>query len=117
MCFSSILLSQPRFCFVFVNSVLQHAELQLTCFWTDLGLGALVDRATSRSVSRGDCEFRKSFGSLSADKWVCVPALLVVWPEASQRWNLQVFIGARSWCKNAGLLIPPPPVFLSISES
>ena len=31
---------------------------------------------------------RKTFRSLSADRWGCVPALLVIWPEAPQCWSL-----------------------------
>ena len=37
-----------------------------------------------KGVSRGGCGLKKSLGILSADGWGCVPALLVVWPEASQ---------------------------------
>ena len=32
-----------------------------------------------------------TLGSLSSDGWGCVTILLVVWPEAFQHWNLQVF--------------------------
>ena len=42
-----------------------------------------------KDVFRGGCGLRKSFGSLSADGWACIPSLLVVWPEASQDWSLQ----------------------------
>ena len=38
---------------------------------------------------RGSCGVRMTFGSLFADGWACVPALLVVWPEGSQHWILQ----------------------------
>ena len=31
-----------------------------------------------------------TLGSLSSDGWGCVPILVVVWPEASQHWSLQV---------------------------
>ena len=54
----------------------------------ELDLGPLVGRAMSRGVSGGGCGLRKSLGSLSVDGWDCVPALLVVWPEASQHRNL-----------------------------
>ena len=40
----------------------------------ELGLVPLVGRAV----------LRKTLSSLSADGWGCVPALLAVWPEASQ---------------------------------
>ena len=41
-------------------------------FWPSVG------SAMSRGVSRGVCGLRTSLGSLSADGWVYVPALLVV---------------------------------------
>ena len=44
----------------------------------DLGSGLLLGSAMSRGVSRGVCGLRTSLGSLSADGWVYVPALLVV---------------------------------------
>lgn len=48
----------------------------------ELGPG-LVVRAVSKGVSIGGCGFTKFLGSLSADSWVCVPAV-VFWPEVSQ---------------------------------
>ena len=60
-----------------------------------LGIGPLVGKAESRGMSRGGCGIRKSLGSLSADGWGCVLALLAVWPEASQHYRL--LGGARSW--------------------
>lgn len=59
-------------------------------WWVELSLVPLVDRAMSRSMSRGSCGLRKSLGSLSSDGWGCVPTLLVVLPEASYYWTLQV---------------------------
>ena len=53
-------------------------------WWVELGLGPLVGRAVSRGVFRGGCRLRNTFLSLSDDGWGFVPALLVVWPEASQ---------------------------------
>ena len=50
-------------------------------WWVMLGLIPLVGRAMSRGVFRGGCEFSMTLGSLSADVWVCVPILLLVWPE------------------------------------
>ena len=55
----------------------------------ELGLGPLVGRTVSRGVSRGGFGLRKSLGNLSDVGWGCVPAQLVVWPEASQHWRLQ----------------------------
>lgn len=62
-----------------------------------LGFGPLLGKAASKGMSRSGCGLRKSLGSLSAAGWGCVPALLVVWPEASQHWNLQLLRRARSW--------------------
>ena len=45
-------------------------------WWVELGLGPLVGGAMSRGMSRGGCGPRKLLGSLSADGWGCVPALL-----------------------------------------
>ena len=55
----------------------------------ELGLVPLVGRAVSGGVFRGGCELSMTLGSLSADRWGCVPTLLIVWPEASQHWSLQ----------------------------
>ena len=52
-------------------------------WWVVLGPGPLVGKAMSRGVSIGSCGLRKSLGSLSAGGRGCVPAQLVVWPEAS----------------------------------
>ena len=38
----------------------------------------------------GSCVLRKTLIILTADRWGCVPTLLVVCPEASQQWRLQV---------------------------
>ena len=46
----------------------------------------------------GSCGLKKTFGNLSADGWVCVPSLLVMWPEASQPWSQRLLSGARFWC-------------------
>ena len=37
----------------------------------------------------GSCGLRKTFGSLSADGWGCVPTLSVLWPEVSPHWSLE----------------------------
>ena len=41
------------------------------------------------AVSRGSCGLRRSLGSLSGERWDCVSAHLVAWPETSQHWSLQ----------------------------
>ena len=38
----------------------------------------------------GACELSGALSTLSADGWVCVPMLLVVWPKVFQYWILQV---------------------------
>ena len=50
----------------------------------------------------GKAMLRKTLNSLSADGWGCVPARLVVWPEASQHWSLQAVgwgqvLGRKGW--------------------
>ena len=62
--------------------------LVLAHLWVELGLVPLVGSAVSRGVFIGGCELSMALGTLSADGWVCVPILLVVWPEAFQHWNL-----------------------------
>lgn len=56
----------------------------LAHWWVKLGLVPLVGRAVLRGVIKGSCVPRKTLGSLSADKLVCVPTLLIIWPGASQ---------------------------------
>ena len=58
-------------------------------WWVELSLDPLVGMAISRGMYRDGYELKNSLGILSADRWGCVPALLVVWPEASQHWSLQ----------------------------
>ena len=60
----------------------------LAPWWVELCLGPLVGRAVSRGTSKGSWGLRKSLWCLSADGWGFVPALLAVWPEMSQHWNL-----------------------------
>ena len=57
-------------------------------WWMELGHVPLVGRAMFRSVFIGGCELSKALGTQSVDRWVCVPILLVVWPEAFQHWSL-----------------------------
>ena len=42
-----------------------------------------MGRAVSDGVFWGICELSMTLGSLSADRWDCVPVLLVVWHKAS----------------------------------
>ena len=72
----------------------------------ELGLVPLVGRAVSGGVFRGSCGLRKTLGSLSADGWGCVPALLVGWPEASQHWILQWGLILMSKWQTSGELMP-----------
>ena len=65
----------------------------------ELGLVPLVGRA----VDRDCCRLRMILGSLSADGWGWVPALLTLWPEASQPWSLRLLGRDRSWCPNRDL--------------
>ena len=48
-----------------------------------LDLVFLVGRAESGGVFWSVCELIMILGSLSANGWVCVPILLVVWHEVS----------------------------------
>ena len=54
-----------------------------------LDLGSRVSMAMSKGLSRGGSGCRKCLGSLSVNVWDSIPALLVVWLEASQHWSLQ----------------------------
>ena len=51
-------------------------------WWVELGLFLLVDRAVSKGVSVGSCGLRMTLGIVSTDRWDCLPALLIDWPEA-----------------------------------
>ena len=53
-------------------------------FWcVGLDLVLLLGRAASSGVFWGVCELSMTLGSLSANGWGCVPALLVVWHGVS----------------------------------
>lgn len=56
-----------------------------------MGFGPLVRSAMSRGMIIGGYGLRKPLHSLSANGWSCVPAQLIVGPEASQHWHLQDF--------------------------
>jgi len=78
-------------------------------WWVELGLVPLVGRAISEGVFiSGSCLFRTTLSRLSADGWGCVPTLLVVWPEKSQHWSLQVVgwgrVLVRKWQPPRGLM-------------
>ena len=47
-------------------------------WWVERGLVTLMGRAMLRGVFIGSCWLRMTSGSLSADGWGCVPALLIV---------------------------------------
>ena len=47
-------------------------------WWMRLDLVFLVSRTVSGGVFWGVCELIMILGSLSANEWACVPALLVV---------------------------------------
>ena len=51
-------------------------------WWVGLDLVFLVGRAAFGGVFWGVCELM-ILGSLSANGWVCVPVLLVVWHRVS----------------------------------
>ena len=97
------------FLFCFLSSFHRLQDCSFSCFWClppgergwskrlvagflvgepstcalvgELGLIPLVFRNMSQGVFRGSCGLRKTLGNLSPDRWSCVPALLVVWPE------------------------------------
>ena len=48
-------------------------------WWMRLDLACLVGRTASGGVLCGVCEPFMILGSLSANGWVCIPILLVVW--------------------------------------
>ena len=60
-------------------------------WWVRLDLVFLVGRSTSGGVFSGVCGLIMILGSLSANGWGCVPALLVVWHRVSSTvacWSL-----------------------------
>ena len=52
-------------------------------WWMRLDLAFLVGTSTSGGVFWGVCGLIMILGSLSANGWGCVPALLVVWHRVS----------------------------------
>ena len=67
--------------------------------WVVLSLFPLMGRAMSGGVFWGICELSMNLGSLSADGWVCVPVLLVVWHEASSSGGCRLLGRAGSWIR------------------
>ena len=59
--------------------------------WMRLILVFLVGRTAAGGVFWGVCDLIMILGSLSANGWVCVPVLLVVWHRVSSTgacWSL-----------------------------
>lgn len=54
-----------------------------------LDLIRLVGRTVLRGLFKGGCVLRMSVGRPTADDWVYLPTLFVVWPEVLQHWSLQ----------------------------
>ena len=60
-------------------------------WWMRLDLVFLVGRTASSDVFSGVCDLIMILGSLSANGWVCLPVLLVVWHGVSSTvacWSL-----------------------------
>ena len=60
-------------------------------WWLRLDIVFLVGRTVSGGVFWGFCDLIVIFGSLSANRWGCVPVLLVVWHRVSSTvacWSL-----------------------------
>ena len=55
--------------------------------WWAAVYGVTQNRTWMKQLSSSSSGVKKTLGSLSADGWGCVPALFVVWPEASQHWS------------------------------
>ena len=68
----------------------------LVFWWMRLDLVFLVGRTMSGDVFWGVCELSMILGSLSANGWVCVPVLLVVWHSVSSTVACWLLSGAGS---------------------
>ena len=66
-------------------------------WWMRLDLVFLVGISTSGDVFWGACDRVVILGSLSANGWGCVPALLVVWHRISSTVACLLLSGAGSW--------------------
>ena len=65
-------------------------------WWMRLDLFFLVGRTMPRGVFWGSCNLIMILGSLSANGWVCVPVLLVVWHRVSSTVACWLLSGAGS---------------------
>ena len=65
-------------------------------WWMRLDLVFVVGRTVSDGVFWGVCELIMSLGSLSANGWVFVPFLLVVWNGVSSTVACRSLSGAGS---------------------
>ena len=66
--------------------------------WMSLDLVFLVGTSTSGGVFWGVCGLVMILGSLSANRWVCLPVLLVVWHRVSSTIASSSLSEAGSWC-------------------
>ena len=64
--------------------------------WMRLDVFFLMGRTTSGGVFCGVCDLIMILGSLSANGWACVPALLVVWHRVSSTVGFWSLSGAGS---------------------
>ena len=68
------------------------------CFLVDEGGSCLSGgRSTSGGLFGGFCGLIMILGSLSANRWGCVPVLLVVWHRVSSTVACWLLSGAGSW--------------------
>ena len=65
-------------------------------WWIRLDLVCLVGRAASSGVFWGVCDLIIILGSLSANGWVCVSVLLVVWQRVSSTVSFWLLSGSGS---------------------
>ena len=65
-------------------------------WWVGLDLVLLVGRTVSSGVFWGVCELSMTLGSLSANRWGCVPVLLVFWHGVSSTGACWPLGGAES---------------------
>ena len=65
-------------------------------WWMSLDLVFLVGRTASQGVFWDVCELIMILGSLSANGWVCVPVLVVVWHGLSSSAACWLLRGAGS---------------------
>ena len=65
-------------------------------WWMRLDHVFLVGRTASSGVFLGVCERIMILGSLSANRWGCVPVLLVVWNKVSSTVTCWSLSGAGS---------------------